>query len=77
MLYLGFDADIIEAASASTSMSTTGSLMEPRHVISAGGAFSDKKASTSSVRIIVQEDEVDQYLDKQDGRIERDRNEQL
>jgi len=77
MLYLGFDAEIAEAASASTSMSTTGSLMEPRHVTSAGGAFTDNKASSSSMRTIVQEDAVDLYLDKQDGRIERDRDEHL
>lgn len=77
MLYLGFDADIAEVASASTSMSMTGSLLEPRHVISAGGAFADNKSSSSSTRTTVQEDEVDQYLEKQDGRIERDRDEHL
>ena len=78
MLYMGFDADIAEAASASTSMSTTGSLLEPRLVISTGGAYpSDNRPSTSSVRVAVREDDVDQYLEKQDGRIQRDRNEQL
>ena len=75
MLYLGFDTEITEAASASTSMSTTGSLMEPRHATSAGGAFTDNKASSSSMRTL--EDAVDVYLEKQDGRIERDRDEHL